>query len=76
MDVASSLRGKGSGNAARLIGSAPNYITDTNFINLLNMYELNASKDTPRKDAMLNSQFGAFSGIPGMKEQVRKWLSS
>ena len=72
MDVVRTLRANGVGEAARLIGSAPQYVTDTNFINLLNQYDFNDKK----KDAGLNSQLSLFTGVPGLREQVKKWLSS
>ena len=70
--VVSTLRRKSASEAARLIGSAPAFIKDTNFINLLNQYDLNNKKN----DALLSRQFDAFAGIPGLPAQVSAWLSS
>jgi hypothetical protein len=70
--VIQTLRAKPAYEAARLIGSASTYITDSNFVNLLNQYDLNSKKN----DARLSQQFNMFTGVPGLKEQVTKWLSS
>lgn len=63
---------RSSGEAVRLIGSAPQFISDSNFINLLNQYDYNNS----RNDSRLQQQINLFSGVPGINEQITRWLSS
>ena len=72
MNVVQTLRAKPSYEAARLIGSAPQFIKDNNFINLLNQFDLNNKKN----DRNLVNQFNMFANIPGLSEQVRVWLAS
>ena len=72
IDVVGELRKRGPMEAARLIGVAPRYITNSTFINLLNSYDLNSR----RNDKMLSSQFLAYAGIPDMKKQIEEWLSA
>lgn len=72
LNIVQTLRGKPAYEAARLIGIAPQHISDMNLVNLLNQYDLNSKKN----DAMLIQQLNLFSSIPGMKEQVQKWLRS
>lgn len=72
LNIVQTLRSKPSHEAARLIGSAPQFITDYNLINLLNMYDLNNKKN----DGNLARQINMFAGVPGLKEQVAKWLAS
>jgi hypothetical protein len=63
---------RSSGDAARLIGVASNFISDSNFINVLNQYDYNSS----RNDSRLQQQLNLFSGVPGINEQISRWLSS
>lgn len=72
MNVVPTLRSKSPGEAARLIGNAPQYIDDSNFINVLNQYDYNNKK----KDASIQQQLSAFAGIPGLAAKVQQWLSS
>jgi hypothetical protein len=72
INVVQALRGKPSYEAARLIGNAPQFIKDNNFVNLLNQFDLNNKKN----DKLLINQFNMFASIPGLKEQVTAWLSS
>ena len=79
LDIIQTLRSKPSFEAARLIGSAPQFIKNDNLINLLNQYDYNLN--TKDKNAMMNDQrliqqINLFSSIPGLKEDVKKWLSS
>lgn len=67
-----SLRSKGQGEQARLIGNMRNYITDFNLINLMNSYDINSN----RSDKMLQGQLYAFDTVPGLKDQIKAWLSS
>lgn len=85
LNIVQKLRELPVHDAARLIGCAPQYISDSNFINLLNQYNLNIDKkdknDKNNKkgahnDAILAQQFNMFASIPGLKEQVSRWLSS
>ena len=72
MNVVATLRSMSPGEAARLIGNAPQYINDSNFINVLNQYDLNSKKN----DARISQQLSAFTGIPGLPAKVQQWLSS
>jgi len=72
MNVVATLRSKSPGDAARLIGNAPQYINDSNFINVLNQYDFNSKKN----DARMSQQLSAFAGIPGLHAKVQQWLSS
>ena len=72
MNVVAILRSKSPGDAARLIGNASQYINDSNFINVLNQYDLNSKKN----DARIAQQLNAFIGIPGLSAKVQQWLSS
>ncbi len=82
LNVVNKLRGMPAHEAARLIGCAPSYVKNDNFINLLNSFDIN-KKTNPKEaklqqqqDAMLASQFNMFAGVPGLKEQVQVWLGS
>jgi hypothetical protein len=68
--IVESLRATSPADAARLIGIAPQFITDSNLINVLNQYDLNSKKN----DAQLMRTLQAFAGIPSIKEQVSRWL--
>ncbi len=70
--IVETLRRLGAGDAARLIGTAPQFITDSNLINVLNQYDLNNNKN----DAQLIRTINLFASIPGLKEQVARWLKS
>ena len=70
--IVETLRSLGPADAARLIGQAPTYINDSNLINVLNQYDLNSK----RNDAQLIRTISAFNGVPGLKEQVARWLRS
>jgi hypothetical protein len=78
LNIVSTLRSKPVHEAARLIGIAPQYITDNNFINLLNQYDLNMNNNRSAKqnDMRLEHQFSMFAGIPQLKVQIDKWFSS
>lgn len=78
LNIVSTLRSKPAYEAARLIGIAPNYINDANFVNLLNQYELNPSNNRMAKqnDSRLEQQFSMFAGIPGIRNLIDKWFSS
>jgi hypothetical protein len=66
------LRSKSQGEQARLIGNMRNYITDFNLINLMNSYDINSN----RSDKMLQGQLYSFDTVPGLKDQIKAWLSS
>jgi hypothetical protein len=66
------LRSKSQGEQARLIGNMRNYITDFNLINLMNSYDINSN----RSDNMLKGQLYSFDTVPGLKDQIKAWLSS
>jgi hypothetical protein len=78
LNIVSTLRSKPAHEAARLIGIAPQYITNNNFVNLLNQYELNRNSDNriaAQNDRRLEQQFSMFAGIPQLKNEIDKWLS-
>lgn len=56
----------------RLLGTATNFIKDYNLINLLNQFDLNNKKN----DVMLIRQINLFASVPGLKEDVKRWLAS
>ena len=70
--IVETLRSVGPAEAARLIGSARTYITNDGLINVLNMYDLNNKSG----DAMLTRSLQAYAGVPGLREQVTRWLRS
>jgi hypothetical protein len=82
LNVISTLRGLPAHEAARLIGCAPTYVKNDNFVNLLNSFDINKksnpkeAKQQQQQDAMLANQFNMFAGVPGLKDQVQTWLSS
>lgn len=55
---------------ARRIGSANNYIRDTNLTNLLQNIDIN----NPKK--FNYSLFSAFTAVPGLMDQLRVWARS
>ena len=82
LNIVSTLRGLPVHEAARLIGCAPSHIKNDSFINLLNSFDIN-KKNSPKEakmqqqqDAMLAQQFNMFAGVPGLKGDIQKWLSS
>ena len=72
LNIIQTLRSKSAAEAARLIGTMGNFITDTGLINTMNQYNLNDKK----RDPTLILQIEAFAGIAGLKEQVDAWLKS
>jgi len=70
--IISTLRKLPVGEQVRLLGSVRTYVKDDNLINLLQNYDLNSKKN----DNILASQLQAFSGVPGLKEQVAAWITS
>ena len=78
LNIVSTLRSKPAHEAARLIGIAPQYITDNNFVNLLNQYELNRNSNNriaEQNDMRLEQQFSMFAATPQLRNQIDKWLS-
>jgi hypothetical protein len=78
LNIVSTLRSKPAHEAARLIGVAPQYITDNNFVNLLNQYELNRNSNNriaEQNDMRLEQQFSMFGATPQLRNQIDKWLS-
>jgi len=72
--VSSVLSGMNGGEKAQLIGRATQFITNTNFINLLNLIDIN-----DRSGKTINNvckQLVAFNGDRLLCEQVQRWLSS
>jgi hypothetical protein len=79
LNIVQNLRGMPSSEAARLIGTAPQYIKNDNLINLLNQFNYNfnsKNKTDVQNDNRLIQQINMFSSVPGLKQQVSEWLSS
>ena len=55
-----------------LIGSSPKFITNPDLINLIHQYDIN----NRTKDELLSQQITMFLYLPGIKDQIEKWLSS
>ena len=72
LNIVQTLRGKSAPEAARLIGTMSQFITDTGLINTMNQYNLNDKK----RDSSLILQVEAFAAVPGLKAQVEAWLKS
>ena len=68
--VRTAIAGVHAVTRAERIGAASRYITDTNFLNLLQTIDINKSH------TFNYSLFAAFTNVPGLKEQVKKWLQS
>ena len=78
LNIVSALRSKPAHEVARLIGIAPQYITNNNFVNLLNQYELNPNSNNriaEQNDRRLEQQFSMFAATPQLRNQIDKWLS-
>ena len=56
----------------RLITTAPQYINDAGFINILNQFDFN----NKRNDGQIAQQFNSFVSVPGLREKVQEWLKS
>lgn len=79
LNIVQELRKMSSSDAARLIGTAPQYIKNDNLINILNQFNYNfnsKNKNDVLNDQRLIQQVNLFANIPDLKEQVSKWLSS
>jgi len=72
LNIVQALRSKSVAEASRLIGFASTYISDRALVNILNQYDLN----NKRNDPQLIQQLYAFVSVPGLKEQVARWLAS
>jgi len=70
--IISTLRKLSVGEQVRLLGSVKNYVKNDNLANLLQNYDINNTTN----DKILASQLQAFSGVPGLKEQVAAWITS
>ena len=67
--VRNAMIGASGAARAQLIGSATRYITDNNFVNLLQNIDIN----NPKK--FNYGVFRAFDPVPGLLAQVRNWLA-
>jgi len=72
MNVVPTLRSKSPGEAMRLITTAPQYINDAGFINILNQFDFN----NKRNDGQIAQQLNSFVSVPGLREKVQEWLKS
>jgi hypothetical protein len=70
--IIATLRSKSMMEQLELLGALRSHVMNDGFINLLQNYDLNSKK----KDKALQMQLNAFSGIPGLNEQIAKWLVS
>lgn len=72
--VAHGLLSRSPADRAALIGRARNYIDNDQFINMLNLVDINDRKgDATRK---LCRQLAVFSAVPGLETKIRAWLHS
>ncbi len=62
--------GTSAAGRARLQGSVRQYVSDCNFINLVQNIDIN----NPKK--FNYTLFAAFNDVPGLRQQVTSWLSS
>jgi hypothetical protein len=79
LNIIQELQRMSSSEAARLIGSAPQYIKNDNLINILNQYNYNfnsKNKNDVQNNNRLIQQINMFASIPGIKQQVSEWLNS
>ena len=79
LNIIQELQRMSSSEAARLIGSAPQYIKNDNLINILNHYNYNfnsKNKNDVQNNNRLIQQINMFASIPGIKQQVSEWLNS
>jgi hypothetical protein len=68
--VRTAIAGVHAVTRAQRIGAASRYITDTNFLNLLQNIDIN-------KPANFNySLFATFNSVPGLRDQVKIWLQN
>ena len=68
--IRSALTSCNAATRARLIATAPQYITDTNLTNLMQNIDINA----PKK--FNYGLFAAFTGVPGILDQLNVWMLS
>ena len=65
---------------ARLLGNMRNFITHDRFINAVSGLNINDSNhrnaNKPDNIFFISAQLQAFNEVPGLAEQVRKWLRS
>ena len=66
------LHTKSKSELIYLIGSAPKFITNPDLIYLIRQYDIN----NRTKDELLSQQMNMFLYLPGIKDQIEKWLSS
>jgi len=66
------LHTKSKSELIHLIGSSPKFITNPDLINLIHQYDIN----NRTKDELLSQQMNMFLYLPGIKDQIEKWLSS
>lgn len=72
MNLFEKLNRLDSSGRAQLLDRASLYITDTGFLNTLNLIDVNDRATFSRACMMLR----AFEGIPDMRAKVAAWLRS
>lgn len=72
LTIVQTLRDKSPAEVARLIRSAPQYITNNDLIGVINQFIPN--DDT--NHFIVLQQVNMFSGVIEIREQVEKWLAS
>lgn len=72
MNLFEKLNRLDSSGRAQLLSRAPIYITDSNFLNTLNMIDVNNKATFSRACTMLR----AFEGVPDMRSKIAAWLRS
>ena len=72
MNLFETLNRLDSSGRAQLIARAPRYINNDNFLNLLNLIDVNNKATFARTCSMLR----AFEEIPDMRSRIAAWLRS
>lgn len=72
--IARGLLSRSPAERSVLIGRARNFVDNDQFINMLNLVDINDRKgDATRR---LCRQLAVFSAIPGLEAKIRAWLQS
>jgi hypothetical protein len=75
MNIVTILRSKSANEFEQLLNRAPTYITDNNFLNLINNFQVSPidNREARQTDTLLQQQFD--TGSAQLKNQIEKWLS-
>jgi hypothetical protein len=72
MNLYETLMRMNSADRAQFLARAPQYITDSNFLNLLNRIDVNRKDTIGPTCALLR----AFDSVPGLRAQLVAWIRS